>query len=121
MKIIELAAVCHAANKVFCDYIGDNSQPPWEDAPDWQKKSAVTGVRFAVLNPDVTPEKMHESWFAEKVADGWKYGPVKDEKAKTHPCMLPYEKLPPEQQAKDNLFKSICLALRPLLTDIEQP
>lgn len=32
---------------------------------------------------------------------------------KTHPCLVEYENLPPEQRAKDHLFKAIVDALAP--------
>jgi hypothetical protein len=38
---------------------------------------------------------------------GWVYGEVKDAEKKTHPCMVPYEKLPIEQRVKDYLFKAV--------------
>ncbi len=51
-----------------------------------------------------SPEQSHEGWLAEKIATGWVYGPVKDTEKKEHPCMLPYDELPPSQKAKDALF-----------------
>lgn len=32
---------------------------------------------------------------------GWRYGPRKDNDAKTHPCLVPYAQLPPDEQDKD--------------------
>lgn len=91
--------------------IGDTSQPRWEDAPDWQKESAIAGV-IGILEGRITnPEQSHESWMAQKVADGWTFGEVKDPTAKTHPCMVPYSELPPSQQAKDGVFHAIVRAL----------
>lgn len=58
----------------------------------------------------------HDNWMAEKVADGWVYGEVKDPAAKTHPCIVPFDQLPPEQQFKDRLFATIvrtCLSVDP--------
>lgn len=101
--IIEACArAAHEANRSYCIAIGDNSQPSWEDAPEWQKSSARNGVAGA-LNGN-TPEQSHESWMAEKLANGWKYGAVKNPDAKEHPCMVPYAELPPSQRAKDALF-----------------
>ena len=40
------------------------------------------------------------------------YGPVKDLDAKQHPCMVPFEQLPVEQQAKDYIFRAVVHALR---------
>lgn len=107
---VALARVCHEANRVWCEYNGDNSQTSWDEAPQWQKDSAIMGVRFVVGNPDAGDSASHDSWMRQKVADGWVYGEVKDPEAKTHPCMVPFEELPPEQQFKDRLFRTIVLA-----------
>lgn len=101
-----IAHLCHAVNRAYCLSIGDTSQPTWEDAPDWQKESAINGVQFHLGN-DTTPEQSHENWMAQKVKDGWVYGEVKDPDKKTHPCMVPYSELPTEQRVKDHLFKAI--------------
>ena len=98
-------------NKAYCESLGDNSQPDWEDAPDWQKSSAVNGVLFHMENPDADPAASHNSWLAEKVAAGWKYGEVKDPEKLTHPCMVPFEELSTEQRAKDYLCRAVCHAL----------
>lgn len=102
-----IAKTCHNVNKAYCESIGDNSQPSWENAPDWQKESAVKGVEFHLSNPDSKSSDSHNSWLAEKVANGWVYGPVKDPEKKEHPCMVPYEELPKEQQTKDALFIAV--------------
>lgn len=115
MRIDDLAKICHDANRSYCQAIGDDSQLPWEDAPAWQKQSAVKGVEFVRDNPDAPPSANHDSWLEEKRAGGWKYGPAKDPDRKEHPCFVPYESLPPEQQAKDALFKAVVCALIPFL------
>ena len=96
------AAAAHEMNRLFCQAHGDFSQPHWEDAPAWQRESAIKGVKGALEGN--TPEQSHESWLEEKKATGWKYGPVKDPEKKEHPCYVPYAELPPEQQYKDTLF-----------------
>lgn len=104
MDIEQIAKTAHEVNRAYCVSIGDKSQPSWEDAPDWQKKSAVNGVKFHIENPDAKPEDSHNSWLKEKETDGWKYGEVKDPEKKEHPCFVPYDKLPQEQKTKDYLF-----------------
>jgi hypothetical protein len=96
------AQAAHEVNRIYCATLGDFSQPPWRDAPEWQKTSVLNGVTGA-LNGN-TPEQSHEGWLAEKKATGWTFGPVKDPEAKTHPCMVPYEALPPTQRTKDALY-----------------
>ena len=102
-----IARVAHEANRAYCEALGDKSQPTWDDAPDWQRKSAINGVRFHRDNPGAGPEASHDNWMMEKVADGWVYGPVKDLERKEHPCMVPFSKLPQPQQRKDILFRNI--------------
>lgn len=108
-----IAAVTHAANKAWCEQLGDNSQAEWKDAPDWQRASAINGVEFHLANPDASASASHDNWLAEKKADGWTYGTVKDPEKKQHPCMVPFVDLPFAQQTKDRLFRSIVHAIIP--------
>ena len=106
MEIEKIAELCHEVNRAYCESIGDNSQLPWSEAPEWQKNSAINGVKFHMGN-EASPEDTHISWMKQKQEEGWVYGPVKDAEAKTHPCMVPYNELPVEQRSKDYLFKAI--------------
>lgn len=105
-RVVMIAKACHEANRGYCAALGDTSQLPWNEAPEWQRVSAIKGVEFH-LSGEHGPEASHESWYAEKEADGWVYGPVKDAEKKEHPCMVAYSQLPKEQQAKDYIFRSI--------------
>lgn len=106
MKTIAIAMMCHAINAAYCQSMGDDSQPAWDDTPESHKQSLIAGVEMHLANPDATPEQSHESWYKVKEAEGWKYGEVKDMEKKEHPCFLPYEELPDEQKAKDYLFRT---------------
>ena len=110
-SIAEIARVAHEINRAYCAALGDDSQPAWEDAPEWQKDSAMNGVNFHSDNPSAGPEASHESWMSEKELEGWVFGEVKDPEAKTHPCMVPFADLPTEQKAKDYLFRAVVHAL----------
>lgn len=107
----QIARVAHEINRAYCESLGDSSQLPWEDAPEWQKSSALLGVQLHINNPDVGPQASHESWMQEKLRDGWTYGPEKRPDLKQHPCIVPFDQLPREQQAKDYLFRAVVLAL----------
>jgi hypothetical protein len=114
MNIEQIARIAHETNRAYCASIGDTSQLPWEDAPDWQRASAIKGVEFHVnthLAGDTpSPSASHDSWLADKRAAGWTYGPVKDADKKEHPCFVPYGELPIEQRLKDYLFGNIVSA-----------
>ena len=111
MTTEQIATVCHEANRAYCAALGDFSQLPWAESPEWQRASAVAGVEFCQSHPDAPASANHESWLKEKEAAGWVYGPEKNPDTKEHPCCVPYDQLPVEQQRKDALFKAICAAL----------
>lgn len=107
----EIAKVCHEANRAYCLYMGDDSQKPWEEAPEWQRESCIEGVKHHLNNPELTPEDSHEAWCAKKRLEGWIFGEEKDEMERTHPCLVPFSELPLEQQAKDYIFAGIVRAM----------
>ena len=106
-----IARVCHQVNMAYCEALGDFTQRPWDDAPQWQKDSAILGAQLHLNNPLASPAASHESWMAQKVADGWKYGAYKDPENKLHPCIVPFDQLPREQQAKDYIFRAVVHAI----------
>lgn len=118
MTTDDIARVAHEVNRAYCQAIGDDSQPAWADAPDWQRDSALSGVAFHLTNPDATPENSHEKWLEQKRADGWRYGPTKNPETKEHPCFVAYGELPAEQRAKDYLFRAVVHALS---GELQQP
>lgn len=105
-KVEQIAKTAHEVNRVWCELNGDMSHPSWEDAPGWQRESAINGVEFH-LGGDYTPEQAHENWVFEKEENGWIYGGKKDAEAKTHPCLVEYGELPFHQRAKDSLFIAV--------------
>lgn len=111
MRLDDIGRVCHEVNRAYCQALGDDSQPTWEDAPTWQRESARMGVDLH-MSGNFGPEASHISWMNQKLAEGWAYGPVKNPDLKQHPCLVPFDQLPREQQAKDYLFRAVVHALR---------
>ena len=46
-------------------------------------------------------ENVHEVWAASRIADGWTYGPVRDDAKKQTPCLVPYDQLPESEKEYD--------------------
>jgi len=107
----KIAEVAHEVNRAYCEALCEEPQPSWDKAPDWQRSSAIDGVAYHRANPHGGAECSHENWLKEKVESGWKWGPVKDPDLKEHPCMVPFHRLPMEQQAKDFIFRAIVQTL----------
>lgn len=108
----DVARVCHEANRALQlvhQAPGIPVAAPWDLFPENERRGVRAGVEHA--RAGATPEELHESWCAQKRADGWTYGPVKDAEAKTHPCLVPYADLPAAQRVKDALFGAIVATL----------
>jgi RyR domain len=43
----------------------------------------------------------HARWMREKRRAGWRFGPAIDAVARTHPCLVGYDRLPSEEREKD--------------------
>ena len=46
-------------------------------------------------------ENTHENWSAERVRQGWTYGPERNDALKQTPCLLPYDELPENEKVFD--------------------
>jgi len=111
-KIEEIARATHQVNRAYCQVLGDRSQDYWESASDWQKESAVAGVKAVLDGSAQTPMQQHGLWMDQKFKDGWVYGEVKDGEKKTHPCLVSYNRLPASQKAKDVIFRAVVEGMR---------
>lgn len=43
----------------------------------------------------------HDVWAAQRIAQGWTYGAARDDAAKKHPCLVPYDDLPDTEKEYD--------------------
>lgn len=59
------------------------------------------------LPPELDPlieemaKNVHEVWAQNRINDGWSYGPMRDDAAKQHPCLVAYDDLPDSEKAYD--------------------
>lgn len=52
---------------------------------------------------ELLAKNAHENWARQRIADGWTLGPKRDDKKKTHPCLIPYEELPDSERTYDRM------------------
>ena len=50
---------------------------------------------------DDIAKNVHDTWVASRKAEGWVKGPERNDKLKTHPCLVPYEELPESEREYD--------------------
>ena len=109
--LIAMSRTVHEALRAWAAAPGQRDIPPWTRAPAWMKTSTEESVLFTLHHPDADAGAQHDQWVAQKLEAGWAYGKTKDEAAKTHPMMIPFDDLPEFEQRKDALVRAIVLAL----------
>jgi ryanodine receptor 2 len=68
------------------------------------KQSEITNIN---LPEDILPliellaEHSHDTWARQRLKDGWRYGPKRDDEKKEHPSLMPYDKLPESEKEYD--------------------
>ena len=57
----------------------------------------------AALAPltEALARNFHDVWAATRIAQGWRFGPERNDARKEHPCLIPYEELPEEERTYD--------------------
>ena len=104
----DLLIVLYEANRTYAAILEEYHDLPWIETTHECHESLTKGVT-AVLTGS-TPEQLHNQWWAEKIMQGWSYGPVKSTSKKTHPYARPWWDLTLPQQLKDTLFHAIVTA-----------
>ncbi|MBK4735290.1 RyR domain-containing protein [Noviherbaspirillum pedocola] len=118
------------AERIHEHYRGsDASGPaalPWADLPARYRRSSrlqaeavpfkllALGIPMEAALADAAPveaaiaariealsQAEHARWMSEKLLGGWRYGEVRDDRRKLHPCLLPYAQLPEAEKEKD--------------------
>lgn len=68
------------------------------------KPADTTGIKLSeellVLTEKIA-ENVHENWAAGRIREGWTYGPERNDREKTTPCLVPYDQLPDSEKEYD--------------------
>lgn len=68
------------------------------------KPRDTSGVRLPKEISSLTEElarNTHENWAKQRMAEGWRYGPRRDDAKKEHPSLVPYEQLSESEKDYD--------------------
>jgi len=62
----------------------------------------LTDAQQALI--DRLAANVHEVWARKRLDDGWRLGPSRNDNAKTHPCLVPYDNLPESEKDYDRIM-----------------
>jgi hypothetical protein len=68
------------------------------------KPRDTSGVRLPKEISALTEElakNTHENWAKQRMAEGWRHGPRRDDAKKEHPSLVPYEDLSESEKEYD--------------------
>lgn len=106
----QIARVAWAVKQAMQDILGDaHVSPPWWTISAADKAEFLGAVKLALGG--ITPRQLHESWMAYKFASGWRYGEKVDDVEKTHPYLVDWDQLTPQQRDKDRMFCAVARCL----------
>ena len=70
-------------------------------------RPAPVDVSDVVLPPELSPlveqiaRNVHDVWAEGRLAEGWTYGPLRDDALKQHPGLVDYDELPESEREYD--------------------
>lgn len=83
---------------------------------------AVTLNEKILKLTELLAKNAHDIWARQRLAEGWRYGLVRDDAKKEHPCLVPYEELPESEKQYDrNAAMETLKAIIALGYRIEKP
>lgn len=50
---------------------------------------------------ELLAENVHDIWAKQRIGEGWTYGPIRDDKTKQTPNLVPYTDLPESEKEYD--------------------
>ncbi len=74
-----------------------------EYIPNPEKTNDITLDKSLNELMEKMAKNTHENWAKQRISQGWTYGEKRDDKTKTHPCLIPYEDLPEQEKEYDRI------------------
>ena len=75
------------------------------DSRRWKPRPIDTATVRLPRSLQVLIERLaqntHDVWASQRLCDGWRYGPTRDDVAKHHPGLVPYRALPESEKNYD--------------------
>jgi hypothetical protein len=73
------------------------------DAPYIPHPLDTSKIELDELGPllEKLARNAHEMWAQKRLADGWTYGPRRDDAKKKHPSLIPYDQLSESEKSYD--------------------
>lgn len=92
-RVLLAARAMYEVNRIYLEACGNNSQPPWIEAPAVVKEICISVVKAVDEDPELTPKEVYEA-FAEYAKGGKRWASTRAD---------PYEDVPLQRRIADTL------------------
>lgn len=79
--------------------IREENEIPYEPAPADTSHVVLTAEIKALT--ELLARNTHDVWARQRVSEGWRYGPTRNDETKEHPSLVPYEQLSESEKQYD--------------------
>lgn len=108
-EVIELAAMlAHTCWQYVLHAHALDPGPAWAELPGPDREEHLVFARRVCAGEN--PAAQHARWIASMQADGWRWAPVFDATARTHPGLVEWERLGALQRLRDQVRADHVLA-----------
>src|SRR5262245_55015424 len=110
-RIRAIAAVAAAANVEYRHQLGQSAGLSFDKLSPMAQDGICNSIRRIADGELTTPQQSHDAWRETRRLEGWIYGETENREIKTHPDMVHFASLPPQEQYKTLLFINIVKSL----------
>lgn len=97
------------ANRAAADHLAVHLAAIGRDLDDWRPEDAAT---LSIADRERLARLEHRRWCADRIDKGWRRGETRDDAARRHPCLVPWENLTEADRQKDRESVATLLSLR---------
>ena len=108
-----LSDIAQVAYRAIHEYAArfDEVLPEWDDLVHDARQLLLLTVREYLEVPGRTAEQQHEAWLDTRQREEWQYGATVDYRRRRHPWMVPFARLPGNEQMKSRLLAGVVASL----------
>jgi hypothetical protein len=112
--VADMARIAYEATRQLA-MVFNETRTAWDDLSDDLRQLIIQRAREHLEHPDWTAQSTHEAWVDRRLLEGWHYAADLDLRDKRHPHLVPFNKLPARERARQILFVSTIASLVGLL------
>jgi hypothetical protein len=112
--VADIARIAYEATRQLA-LVFNETRTAWDELSDDLRQLIIQRAREHLEHPERTAQSTHEAWVDRRLLEGWHYAADLDLKEKRHPHLVPFNKLPPRERARQTLFVSTVASLVNLL------